>query len=127
MQLADLCRQTMKSLLLANIPENQGSYIDRSLASNDWPNALGELIVQLPSVFTGGRVSIYYNDDEERAQSTFCLGADEGASFSCYFLAHYKDCEFAIEKLRLGHRMLLTYSVFSLSRWPAGAYIEGAA
>lgn len=73
---------------------------------------LGALLVQLPSVFTGGEIRIHTeNEDEDCTTNIFQLGAGEGASFSCYFIAHYQDCAFEVGKQKSGTRILLRYSL----------------
>jgi hypothetical protein len=94
------------------------SRIDRCSIANKGVTFLGTLFVQLPSVFTGGQVSVFDGgkdtDGEEREEATtnFDLGVSSGdAAFSCYFVCHYSDCEFDISKIQSGSRVLLKYSL----------------
>ena len=96
----------------------KGSRVDRCKNSDEGQNVLGTLFVQLPSVFTGGKISIYNSEkdgeDEEGEDDgdSFSLGAANGdASFSCHFVCHYKDCEFEFDKIKSGSRVLLRYSL----------------
>jgi hypothetical protein len=96
----------------------KGSHIDRCSIENKGKNVLGTLFVQLPSVFTGGKVSIFVGgedtDGDEREETTtnYDLGVSSGdAAFSCYFVCHYSDCEFEISKIQSGSRVLLKYSL----------------
>lgn len=106
----------------------KGSRIDRHsnalLQQNNDTTVLGTLFVQLPSVFTGGKFSIFAGggeddngDDIEEIAANFDLGASSGDSaFSCYFLAHYSDCEIKCSKILRGTRLLLVYSIHTTSR-----------
>ena len=96
----------------------KGSRVDRCKNSDEGQNVLGTLFVQLPSVFTGGKISIYNSEEDgedeegEDDGDTFNLGAANGdASFSCHFVCHYKDCEFEFDKIKSGSRVLLRYSL----------------
>ena len=98
----------------------KGSHVERCKNSDEGQNVLGTLFVQLPSVFTGGRISIYNvgnedvdddEDGEEEDASTFQLGASGESSFSCHFVCHYKDCEYEFAKIKSGSRVLLRYSL----------------
>ncbi len=96
----------------------KGSRIDRCSIVSKGGTFLGTLFVQLPSVFTGGKVSVFVggedSDGEEREETTtnFDLGVSSGdAAFSCYFVCHYNDCEFEISQIRSGSRVLLKYSL----------------
>ena len=65
---------------------------------------MGSLIIQLPSKFSGGELTIYnsgeedYQDEEESFK--FTLGAGEEAAYSCHFACHFSDCEYEMAKLR---------------------------
>jgi hypothetical protein len=96
----------------------KGSRIDRCSIENKGKNILGTLFVQLPSVFTGGKVSVFDGgkdtDGEEREETTtnFDLGVSSGdAAFSCHFVCHYSDCEFEVSNIQSGSRVLLKYSL----------------
>ena len=101
----------------------KGSCIDRHsnalLQQNNDTTVLGTLFVQLPSVFTGGKFSIFAGggedvdgDEIEEITDNFDLGSSSGDSaFSCYFLAHYSDCEIKCSKVQSGTRLLLVYSL----------------
>ena len=101
----------------------KGGRVDRCKTTDEGANVLGTLFVQLPSVFTGGKVSIINtkgggdnnnendNKEEEEDASTFQLGAAGDASFSCHFFCHYKDCEYEVAKIKSGSRVLLRYTL----------------
>ena len=96
----------------------KGSRVDRCKNTHEGANnVLGTLFVQLPSVFSGGKVSIFNNGEgdywgvEEDIPSTFQLGAAGDASFSCHFVCHFKDCEYEFAKIKSGSRVLLRYTL----------------
>jgi hypothetical protein len=106
----------------------KGSRIDRhanALPDTDTETTvLGTLFVQLPSEFTGGKFSIFAGggededgDEIEEITTNFDLGSSSGDSaFSCYFLAHYSDCEIKCSKVQSGTRLLLAYSLHKTAR-----------
>lgn len=59
---------------------------------------LGTLLVQLPSSFTGGKMSIISGDEEDKA---FDLGAGGEAEFACHFVCYYSDCDYSFEKIKV--------------------------
>jgi len=100
----------------------KGSRVDRCKNTDQGTNVLGTLFVQLPSVFTGGKVSIFNSngggdnneseeEDEEDTAGVFQLGAGGDASFSSHFFCHYKDCEYEFAKIKSGSRVLLRYTL----------------
>ena len=97
----------------------KGSYVERCKTTDEGGNVLGTLFVQLPSVFTGGNISIFNagetedgaEEKNEEETSTFQLGASGDASFACHFVCHYKDCEYEFAKIKSGSRVLLRYSL----------------
>ena len=77
---------------------------------------MGFLIIQLPSKFTGGVLTIYHskendNDGENEESFKFSMGAGEDAMFSCHFACHFSDCEYEMAKLKSGSRVFLCYSL----------------
>ena len=99
----------------------KGSYVERCKTTDEGGNVLGTLFVQLPSVFTGGKIRIFnageHEDDEDgdedgkEEETSFQLGASGDASFACHFVCHYKDCEYEFAKIKSGSRVLLRYSL----------------
>jgi len=76
---------------------------------------IGSLLIQLPSVFTGGKISIFSGSSEEDEEdetftNQFDLSSEE-AEYSCHFVFHYSDCQYKMEKLKTGTRMLLRYAL----------------
>ena len=99
----------------------KGSQVKRCSNTEEDDSVIGTLLVQLPSTFKGGKVTVYNVDGEdddddnqvdEITAMTFDMGATSGeASFSCHFISHYLDNEYEIGKVVSGHRALLRYSL----------------
>jgi len=92
----------------------KGGYINRRRDDDEDGNVLGSLLIQLPSQFTGGELTIYNSsveDDKDEESFKFTLGAGAVATYSCHFACHFSDCEYEMAKLRSGSRLLLCYSL----------------
>lgn len=113
----------------------RGSCIDRCRNAEEDDDVLGTLMIQLPSVFTGGEIRIWDNNDDEESDDeensngsdaessnddeddgllkTFDLGsgARSTAPFSCHYLCHYSDCDYEMKKIKSGTRLMLLYSL----------------
>jgi len=94
----------------------KGSCITKCSNCNESKDDLGSLVIQLPSEFTGGKISIFHEDqekdNEDETTSIFDLGVSSGeAPFSCQFVCHYKDCFYEFSKVKSGSRVLLHYSL----------------
>ena len=75
-------------------------------------SVLGTLLIQMPSKFTGGELTIYNSaEDVDEESFQFTLGAGDEASYSCHFACYFSDCEYEMTKLRSGSRVLLRYSL----------------
>ncbi|KAK1868031.1 hypothetical protein I4F81_010528 [Pyropia yezoensis] len=77
------------------------------------------LVVTLPSVFTGGRLLVRHNGEEE----TFAGYADRSeVPTAPYWAAYYSDCEHEVTPVTGGHRVVLVYN---LTRPPADRDSDG--
>ncbi|KAK1857796.1 hypothetical protein I4F81_000411 [Pyropia yezoensis] len=77
------------------------------------------LVVTLPSVFTGRRLVVRHNGEEE----TFAGYADRSeVPTAPYWGAYYSDCEHEVTPVTSGHRVVLVYN---LSRPPADRGSDG--
>ena len=82
----------------------------------DGQDVVGELLVQLPSEYTGGDVTICdVGQGTTSRRETFSLGAGVGsvseAAFNCHYLCLYRDCEYEMGPIQSGCRTLLSYSL----------------
>jgi hypothetical protein len=67
------------------------------------------LIVQLPSIFTGGAF-VMSQGVEEKHKLTMGKDTDD-AAYSCHHVCHYNDCTHEMQPLESGRRLLLVYSL----------------
>ena len=66
----------------------------------------GTLIVQLPSVFTGGDLVVRHAGKEVVVKMS-----KEDSSSYCMVAAHYSDCEHEVTRVESGYRLALVYSL----------------
>ena len=66
----------------------------------------GTLVVQLPSIFTGGDLVINHASKMHRFKFD-----QKGCELFCLFSAHYSDVEHSIEPVTSGYRLALVYSL----------------
>lgn len=77
------------------------------------------LVMTLPSVFTGGRLVVRHNGEEE----TFAGYAERSeVPTAPYWAAYYSDCEHEVTPVTRGQRVVLVYN---LSRPPADRGSDG--
>ena len=89
----------------------KGSYVDRCAnADEEGGSVLGTLFVQLPSTYTGGKMTIFGSEDDDMGE-TFDL-AGGSAEFGAHFVCHYEDCEYEMAKIKSGSRVILKYSLY---------------
>ena len=96
----------------------KGSSIDWCTNVEDDENIIGSMLIQLPSVFTGGKISVFDGGDDvdEEDEVNFITSFDMGesnseAEFACHVVCHYLDCQYEIEEIMSGSRVLLKYSL----------------
>lgn len=101
---SDECVAKLEKLLLV---KSGGSIKNHRDASKD-KSVFGKLIVQLPSVFSGGCINVSINDDEK----TFDFGQESRkASYHCHFVSFYSDLEYNISTVKNGYEMFLVYDL----------------
>lgn len=74
------------------------------------PKIFGVLLVQLPSIFTGGGLTVIGKDNESINSVAF----DETNTYgmiSVYYAAYTKDSEIVYERVKSGYRLLLVYTL----------------
>jgi hypothetical protein len=73
-------------------------------------NMFATLVLQLPSIYTGGNLVVYHGTDGSKKCIDF--GQKQGKSqFSIYFAAHYADLEHELLEITSGYRVALVYSL----------------
>ena len=82
----------------------KGSSIDWCSYVEEDSNVIGTLFIQLPSIFTGGEISVFDGDEEDEENEDFIHAVDLSTDeFCCHFLANYLDCQYEIaERLNVG-------------------------
>lgn len=96
----------------------KGSSIDWCSNVEEDENIIGSMLIQLPSNFKGGKISIFDGDEDvdEENEADFITsfpmgGPNREAEFACHFVCHYSDCQYEIEEITSGSRLLLRYSL----------------
>mmetsp|Transcript_17161 Transcript_17161/g.26881 ORF Transcript_17161/g.26881 Transcript_17161/m.26881 type:complete len:958 (-) Transcript_17161:146-3019(-) len=96
----------------------KGSSIDWCSNVEEDENIIGSMLIQLPSIFTGGKISVFDGDEDvdEENEADFITSFNMGesnneAEFACHFVCHYSDCQYEIEEITSGSRVLLRYSL----------------
>ena len=67
----------------------------------------GTLLVQLPCNFTGGHISVQYQNKKKE----FDFGGEEALA-TFYYVAFYANCYCTIEAVTEGYRLCLMYNLF---------------
>ena len=71
---------------------------------------MGKLIIQPPSMHSGGDLVVYDNNGE--AQKVIDFGQNDGKSeFSVHFAAFCSDFEYEIRQIEEGYRLLFVYTL----------------
>lgn len=96
----------------------KGSSIDWCSNVEEDEKIIGSMLIQLPSIFTGGKISVFDGgedvdeEDEENFITSFKMGkSNNQAEFACHFVCHYSDCQYKIKEITSGSRVLLRYSL----------------
>ena len=79
---------------------------DNNIEMENNDNLFGTLIVQLPSVFTGGDLVVNH-----LKSSKVFDNSSSGSSTHCKFVAHYASCPHELKVVTSGYRALLVYSL----------------
>jgi len=66
----------------------------------------GTLVIQLPSDYEGGQLTVTHNGKE----TEFSFGGSD-AGGNIYFTAFYADCEHEVKPITKGHRLCLVYNL----------------
>jgi hypothetical protein len=110
-----ICPDDLSAKLDMLLYMEKGSSIDWCSNVEEEENIIGTMLIQLPSVFTGGKISVFDGDDEVEDEddfiTSFSMGTPDQAEFACHFLCHYSDCQYQVEKITSGSRTILRYSL----------------
>lgn len=92
----------------------RGSNIDWCSTVEEDQDLVGTLFVQPPSSFSGGLFRIFDGEpgQEEECITCFDMGEiDQENEYKCFFFAHYNDCQYEMQKIKSGNRVVLRYSL----------------
>ena len=98
---ANVCGKIYKLLIYET-----GGKFDEHKDTEKEDNMFGTLIVQLPSVFTGGDLVVKHL----KSSKTF-ENSSQGSSTHCKFVAHYASCPHQLNEVTSGYRAALIYSL----------------
>ena len=84
-----------------------GSFFKRHKDTEKADGMFGTLVIQLPSVFTGGTFEVCHAGKEK----VYTMGAGDDAAYGCHYVAHYADCDHEIKPVETGYRLALVYSL----------------
>ncbi|QDU93759.1 2OG-Fe(II) oxygenase [Lignipirellula cremea] len=89
-----------------------GGFLAPPHAGGKIEGMLVDLVIGLPSPFTGGRLVVEH--ERERRELPFTLASrGDGISFAAYF----NDCRHAVERVLSGYRLAMHYSVVAAKAW----------
>lgn len=101
---SDSIKLNLEKLLLFEM----GSTLTRQRLDLGAKRQFGVLLLQLPSVFTGGQMTVYEDDK----QHVYDFGIESNtAEFACNYAAFYSDLELEFQPLTSGSRLMLVYSI----------------
>ena len=79
----------------------KGSYVDRCVNNDEGGNVLGTLFVQLPSIYTGGKWTIFEGEDETREKHSILMKAVQHLVLTSF--ATTKIASMKLQRSRVGH------------------------
>jgi len=90
-----------------------------NLDNKEGDGRFATLVVQLPSVFTGGACTVSYDGENAKTVSW----ASSYAPYTCHFAAHYADCKQESLPVESGLQLVLVYSLHIKDRKPTARQI----
>ena len=83
-----------------------GGKFDENRDTEKHPNMFGTLIVQIPSVFTGGDLVVRHN-----GLTSVFKNSQLGSDSHCVFVAHFASCPHKLQAVASEYRVALIYSL----------------
>lgn len=83
----------------------QGGFFDFHRDTEKEDGMIATLVVQLPSHFSGGEVTVRQNEREKKFE------CNEDSTFSAYYVSFYCDCPHMVEPVTSGYRLALIYNL----------------
>lgn len=100
---------SVEAILYKVLLYESGGFFKKHRDTEKEDGMFATLVVQLPSVYTGGNLKVSHGEDMSK---TYAMGTDDGtAPYCCHFVAHYADCEHEVEAVQSGYRLALVYSL----------------
>ena len=101
----------------------RGGKFDEHKDTEKHDNMFGTLIIQLPSIFSGGDLVVKHNKQEKVFKNSL-----EGSNSQCVFVAHFASCPHALQTITSGYRVALVYSLCwnGLGKAPAPCTINSS-
>ena len=104
------CRDKLEARLNKMVLYQQGDAVTKHKSESADKKLFAKLIVQLPSIYTGGELSVYEKSGVKRG---FNLGLKSArAAFSIHYAAFYSDLEWEMSEVLSGFRLILVYDLY---------------
>ena len=102
------CKRKITANLHKLVLYKKGALFKKHMDKKNEKDMFGTLIIQLPSIFTGGELVFYEGDDKKIVNYAESLIKD---SNKVYYAAHYADVEHAMSEVKTGYRLALVYNL----------------
>jgi len=80
---------------------------------NNRENSFARLVIQLPSVHTGGDYIVYSDCDEKKTKKADLGQRTKKASYAVHFVAHMIESSFEVTEVKSGYCLFLVYTLWS--------------
>jgi hypothetical protein len=103
------CKGKVQAKLYKMLLYEKGGHFKKHRDTEKEKGMFGTLIIQLPSIYTGGELVVYDSNDKKL---TFDFGqSNNRAEFGVHYAAHYADLEHEILEVKSGYRLVLIYNL----------------
>ena len=108
-----LSGENMEPRLAKLVLYKEGGHFLKHSDTNRAQNSFATLHIQLPSIYTGGKLAVYGRGTTKRI---FDFGQKSGeAKHSIHYVAHQDDLEYEVLEVTAGYRLTLIYALCRLS------------
>lgn len=105
-----LIKYVLKAKIYKLLVYKQGGHFLKHQDTEKEKRMFGTLVVQLPSLHTGGELVVY--DSTKRFKKVIDFGQKTGKNqYMIHFAAHYADLEHELLEVKSGYRIALVYSL----------------
>ena len=103
------CSGKVKANLYKMLLYEKGGHFKKHRDTEKEKGMFGTLIIQLPSIYTGGELTVYGYGESKKS---FDFGQSTGkAEYSIHYAAHYADLEHEVAEVKSGYRLVLIYNL----------------